>query len=169
MEEMMIMMMKIKNPPNNIPIAPTWKLYENPFYISNQKPQEQDYSADHKEIHRLNLPISARKIATSFWDLTFIKPFTESELEMARAQISELKAELECERKLRKKMECLNKKIGREMFEERKGREALERVCEQLAKEISAQKSEIVRMKKEMDEERKMLRTAEVCLLDRSI
>ncbi|KAL8520558.1 hypothetical protein ACS0TY_011185 [Phlomoides rotata] len=161
MEEMMMVMMKIKTPPNTS-ASPTWKLYENPFYISHHKPQEQDYSVDHKQIHTLQLPVSARKIAASFWDLTFIRPFTESELEMARAQISELKAELECERKSRKKMEYLNKRIGRELCEERKGREALERVCEQLAKEISADKAEIARMKKEMDEERKMLRTAEV-------
>lgn len=81
---------------------------------------------------------------------------------MARAQINELKAELEYERKSRKKMESLNKRIGRELCEERKGREALEKVCEELAKEVSAEKAEIIRMKREMDQERKMLRMAEV-------
>ncbi|KAI3453310.1 hypothetical protein Pfo_009973 [Paulownia fortunei] len=188
MEEMMMVMMKIRShetspnthQPNNlnIPITtstcPTWKLYENPFYISHQKPQQnhhhqqqqlqnqQQDSSDQKQIHRLHLPISARKIAASFWDLTFIKPFMESELEMARAQITELKAELECQCKARKKMESLNKRLARELSEERKGREALERVCEELAKEISSDKAEISRMKKEMEEERKMLRTAEV-------
>ncbi|KAL7149787.1 hypothetical protein ABFS83_05G064000 [Erythranthe nasuta] len=79
-----------------------------------------------------------------------------------RSRVNQLKAELECERKARKKLELLNKKLAREISEERKGREAIERVCEELAKEISAHKAEFFRMKKEMEEERKMLRTAEV-------
>lgn len=86
----------------------------------------------------------------------------ESELESARAQITELKAELECERKARKKMESLNKRLAREAAEERRGREAVERLCEELAKEISSDKAEMSRMKREIDDERKMLRTAEV-------
>ncbi|KAL0296419.1 UNVERIFIED_CONTAM: protein BRANCHLESS TRICHOME [Sesamum radiatum] len=165
------------NIPSTTSTSPTWKLYENPFYTSHhklqqnhhhhQKQQQQQQQQDstdptQRQIHRLNLPISARKIAASFWDLTFIKPFMESELEMARAQIAELKAELECERKARKKMESLNKRLARELSEERKGREALERVCEELAKEISCHKAEFSRMKREIEEERKMLRTAEV-------
>ncbi|KAH6831437.1 hypothetical protein C2S53_019199 [Perilla frutescens var. hirtella] len=182
MEEMMMVMMKIRSQetspnkivvdhqPNhnlNIPIitstiSPTWKLYENPFYITHQQQQQQDSTTDLKQIHKLHLPISARKIAASFWDLTFIKPFMESELESARAQITELKADLERERKSHKKMESLNKRLARELSEERRGREALERVCEELAKEISSDKSEISRMKREMDDERKMMRTAEV-------
>ncbi|KAL7111082.1 hypothetical protein ACP275_05G065300 [Erythranthe tilingii] len=87
----------------------------------------------------------------------------ESDMDPTRgSRVSQLKAELECERKARKKMELLNKKLAREISEERKGREAIERVCEELAKEISAHKAEFFRMKKEMEEERKMLRTAEV-------
>ncbi|KAF7150192.1 hypothetical protein RHSIM_Rhsim02G0253000 [Rhododendron simsii] len=91
-----------------------------------------------------------------------VRPVMESELETAKAQITELKAEVEYERKARKKMESVNKKLNRELSEERKGREALERVCGELAREISAAKAEINRMKKEMEEERKMLRMAEV-------
>lgn len=86
----------------------------------------------------------------------------ESEHEVSRGQIVRLKAELECERKARKKMESLNKKLARELCEERKGREALERVCQDLAKEVSFDKAEFDRMKKEMEEERKMLRVSEV-------
>ncbi|XP_075517906.1 protein BRANCHLESS TRICHOME-like [Primulina tabacum] len=182
MEEMMMVMMKIRshetpstsvhqhNNHTDFPIktsssSPTWKLYENPFYISqqNQTLQHQEHiSTDKKQIHRLHLPISSRKIAASFWDLTFIKPFMESELEMAKAQINELKGELECERKELKKMESLNKRLAKELSEERKGRESLERVCGELAKEISSDKGEIVRLKKGIEEERKMLRLAEV-------
>ncbi|KAF3618035.1 hypothetical protein FXO37_34388 [Capsicum annuum] len=155
-------------------ICPTWKLYENPFYNSQNQQhnpptlqEETSHAAlrihhNNKQIHRLNLPISARKIAASFWDLTFIRPFMDSELEMARAQVAELKAKVEHERKARKKLESMNKKIARELSEEKKGREALERVCEELANHVSSDKAEINRLRKEMEEERKMLRVAEV-------
>ncbi|XP_038993380.1 protein BRANCHLESS TRICHOME-like [Hibiscus syriacus] len=86
----------------------------------------------------------------------------DSDLDIARAHIIELKAELEYERKARKKAEAINKKLVKEVDEERRGREALERVCEELASEISLDKAAIVRMKKEVEEERKMLRMAEV-------
>ncbi|KAI7979062.1 hypothetical protein LOK49_Contig533G00002 [Camellia lanceoleosa] len=36
-----------------------------------------------------------RKIAASLWDLTFIRPVMESELDIVRAQIIELKADLD--------------------------------------------------------------------------
>lgn len=142
----------------NIPMittttSPTWKLYENPFYIfHHQNHQQSTITTDHKQIHRLHLPISSRKLAASFFDLTFIKPLMESEL-------AQIKAELESERKARKKMESLNKRLAREVAEERREREALERACQELA---TAHRDEMAKMKREMDEERKMLRTAEV-------
>ncbi|XP_042005736.1 protein BRANCHLESS TRICHOME-like [Salvia splendens] len=120
------------------PISPTWKLYENPFYTFHQ----QDHI--HNQIHKLHLPISSRKLAASFFDLAFIKP-DDSELERAR-----------------KKMESLNRRLEREVAEERRGREALERACHDLADQVSAHKAEIARLKREMEEERRMLRTAEV-------
>ncbi|KAK2981933.1 hypothetical protein RJ640_019153 [Escallonia rubra] len=186
MEEMMMVMMVIRStenlrnesifdPPISTSTCPTWKLYENPFYYPPQQPPPHIAEAEaeanqdckdsitaQKQIHRLHLPASARKIAASFWDLTFIKPFMESELDIARAKIVELKAELEQERSARKKIESRNKRLAKEISEEKKGREALERVCEELAKEISSDKTELNRMKKEMEEERKMLRVAEV-------
>lgn len=169
----------ISNDPLTIStVCPTWKLYENPFYTNNRTaPQypsqnqihqahhsEGNKSCDHKgnQIHRLQLPISTRKIAASFWDLTFIRPFMESEIELARAKILELKEELEQERKARKRAESMNKKLVRELLEARKGGESLEWLCEELAREISSGKAEMDRMNKDMDEERKMLRMAEV-------
>lgn len=86
----------------------------------------------------------------------------ESELDVARARIIELKADLENERKARKKLEVTNKRLVKELFEERRRREAVERVCEQLAKEIASDKAEINQVKLEMQEERKMLHIAEV-------
>ncbi|KAE8710773.1 Lung seven transmembrane receptor family protein [Hibiscus syriacus] len=172
MEEVMIMMIRGSgNQSNaafpqeqefiNTAICPCWKLYENPFYCSPVHHRQQPCPRN-KRLHRLGLPLSARKIAASFWDLTFFKPVMDSDLDIARAHIIELKAELEYERKARKKAEAINKKLVKEVDEERRGREALERVCEELASEISLDKAAIVRMKKEVEEERKMLRMAEV-------
>lgn len=86
----------------------------------------------------------------------------ESELDMSRAQIMELKTELEYERKARKKLESINKRLVKEAAEERRGREAMEKMCEELAKEISFDKAEISTMKREIEEERKMMRMSEV-------
>ncbi|KAJ6943779.1 protein BRANCHLESS TRICHOME-like [Populus alba x Populus x berolinensis] len=86
----------------------------------------------------------------------------DTELDFARAQILELIAELECERKARKKLETMRKRLAKELAEERRGREALERVCEELAREISSDRDEIDHMKREMGEEREMIRMAAV-------
>ncbi|KAF3434181.1 hypothetical protein FNV43_RR25284 [Rhamnella rubrinervis] len=152
----------------------SWKLYENPFYNSHQHHHHQSYqqlqqcqisnssSSNNKNLHCLHLPLSARKLAASFWDLTFFRPIMESELDLARAQIMELRTELEYERKARKKLESINKRMAKELADERRGREAVERVCAQLAKEISSDKAEISKMKRDMEEERKMMRMSEV-------
>ncbi|KAK8559485.1 hypothetical protein V6N13_026907 [Hibiscus sabdariffa] len=151
MEEVMLMMMMIRSSGNHsngaFPTAtcPRWKLYDNPFYYPHYNQQQ--------HLHQ---------VAASFWDLTFFKPVMDSDLDFARAHIIELKAEMEYERKARKKAESMNKKLAKQVVEERRGREALERACEELARETSLYKAAIVGMKKEIEEERKMLRMAEV-------
>ncbi|KAL1568797.1 protein BRANCHLESS TRICHOME-like [Salvia divinorum] len=144
---MMTMVMEVEPPPPKtfppIPISPTWKLYENPFYIFHQQ-QYPTTATDHSQIHTLHLPISSRKIAASFSDLTFIKPPMDSE------------------RNARKNMESLNRRLARKLAGERRAREALQRACHDLSAQLSAHKAEISKMKTDMDEERKMLRTAEV-------
>ncbi|KAL5726759.1 hypothetical protein ACHQM5_000023 [Ranunculus cassubicifolius] len=86
----------------------------------------------------------------------------DSELDMARTKIHELRAELELERKARKKVESLNKKLCKQILEERKKRETVEDVCEKLANEIASEKLVLDRVKKDIVEERKMLKMAEV-------
>ncbi|KAF5188962.1 Branchless trichome [Thalictrum thalictroides] len=86
----------------------------------------------------------------------------DSELDMARAKIHELKAQLEFERKTRKKLETFNKKLCKQLSEERKRKQAVEDVCQKLAREIASEKGEMDRIKKDIVEERKMLRVAEV-------
>ncbi|OVA04728.1 hypothetical protein BVC80_1719g59 [Macleaya cordata] len=170
MEEEMMMLMMIRDlnliisKQHQQPITTTctsWKLYENPFYYPQQNYLHYQNHLQHHH-HHLHLPVSARKIASSLWDLTFFRSIMGSQLEIAKTQITELKSELEFERKLRKKVESLNKKLVKEISEQRKEREAMERLCEELAEEIASDKAVIDRMKREIEEERKMLRMAEV-------
>ncbi|OWM85172.1 hypothetical protein CDL15_Pgr027959 [Punica granatum] len=156
-------------PPHDQFIASSnWKLYQNPFY--NKQPPYHHRGNNTKFPRRPHLPLSssARKIAASFWDLAFFRPTSLMEQAVgkgdddAAAQVEELRAELERERWAHRKLEYLNKKLAKELAEERQGREAVERVCEELAKEISCDRESIDRMKKEIEEERKMLRMAEV-------
>ncbi|CAL1373707.1 unnamed protein product [Linum trigynum] len=140
-----------------IPTSPTWKLYRNPYFISNSYHSSSSHH-HHKSPHLQRSHSASSRgtgAATAFWDLTFFK-MEENQTVM------ELKAELDYERKLRKKAESLNKRLAREAAEERSGKEALERVCENLARKVSADAAEMDRMRREMEEERKMLRVAEV-------
>ncbi|KAE8655790.1 Lung seven transmembrane receptor family protein [Hibiscus syriacus] len=98
--------------------------YENPFYYSNHHNQQQQRTST-KHLHHQ------------------VKPVMDSELGIAGSQIIDLKAEVDYERKARKKVKSLNKKLGKEVAEERRGKEALEIVCEKLAVEITFKKSEI--------------------------
>jgi len=82
-----------------------------------------------------------------------------SELDQARAQIAQLKEELDFERKLRRKAESLNKMMARELVDQRRERE---KMCDDLSKEITQLKAELEKTKKEMESERKMLKMAEV-------
>ena len=135
----------------------SWKVYHNPIYISSNysynplklkhKQLQRKYSASAKYIHDLH---SDLKMNVGF----------DHQLNLAKTQISELKLELEMERKLRKKMETLNKNLSKELVNQ--GEKEKKCVCEDLNKEISRLKEEMEKMKKEMEEERKMLRMAEV-------
>ncbi|KAL8170717.1 hypothetical protein V2J09_022521 [Rumex salicifolius] len=99
-------------------------------------------------------------MAAAFDDTT--TKSAKTELESARAQIIELKAELELERKLRKKVESIAKRMEKNLIEERRSREAADRLCHELENRVSHQRMEIERIEREMDEERRMLRIAEV-------
>lgn len=127
-------------------VCNTWKRYDNPYYCSSQSQQ-------HQHQHQRKAFI---------WDLNFIKVFMESELGKARAEIKELKAELDYERKARRRAELINKRLAKDVEEERMGREVEEMQNKQLLKEISFEKSEMVRMKRDLEEERQMHRLAEV-------
>ncbi|KAJ3695558.1 hypothetical protein LUZ60_000935 [Juncus effusus] len=105
------------------------------------------------------------------------------EHEKIRNIIESMKDEIGRERKNRNRLEILNSKLVNELTEakltakrcsqdyekERKARELMEEVCDELAKEIAddkseaeALKSELIRTREEIEEERKMLQMAEV-------
>lgn len=105
------------------------------------------------------------------------------EHEKIRAFIDDMKAELNRERKNRQRIEILNSKLVNELTDaklsakrymqdcekERKARELIEEVCDELAKEIGednaeveALKRESMKLRDEVEEERRMLQMAEV-------
>ncbi|XP_048429272.1 uncharacterized protein LOC103951353 [Pyrus x bretschneideri] len=105
------------------------------------------------------------------------------EHEKVRAFIDDIKSELNQERKSRQRTEILNSKLVNELADvklsakrymqdyekERKARELIEEVCDELAKEIGEDKAEVealkresMKLREEVDEERKMLQMAEV-------
>lgn len=87
--------------------------------------------------------------------------FIQSELDLARAQIEKLKAEIEFERRMRKKAESTKKKLEKEVVEEKKKRQALARLCQELSEEVESEKVAMDRMKRDMEEERKMMKIVE--------
>lgn len=105
------------------------------------------------------------------------------EHEKIRVFIDDLKTDLNRERKNRQRIEILNSKLVNELADaklsakrfmqdyekERKARELIEEVCDELAKEIGEDKAEVealkresMKLREEVEEERKMLQMAEV-------
>ncbi|KAL6954673.1 hypothetical protein U1Q18_024071 [Sarracenia purpurea var. burkii] len=105
------------------------------------------------------------------------------EHEKIRAIIDDVKSDLNRERKNRQRLEILNSKLVNDLADaklsakryiqdyekERKARELIEEVCDELAKEIGEDKAEVealkresMKLREEVEEERKMLQMAEV-------
>ncbi|KAL3636769.1 hypothetical protein CASFOL_019068 [Castilleja foliolosa] len=105
------------------------------------------------------------------------------EHEKVRAIIDDMKSDLNREKKSRQRLEMVNSKLVNDLADaklsakrymqeyekERKARELIEEVCDELAKEISEDKAEVealtresMRLREEVEEERKMLQMAEV-------
>ncbi|XP_047969182.1 uncharacterized protein LOC125212925 isoform X2 [Salvia hispanica] len=105
------------------------------------------------------------------------------EHEKVRAIIDDMKADVTREKKNRQRLEIVNSKLVNELADaklsakrylheyekERKARVLIEEVCDELAKEIGEDKAEVealkresMKLREEVDEERKMLQMAEV-------
>ncbi|KAB1222471.1 hypothetical protein CJ030_MR2G027661 [Morella rubra] len=104
------------------------------------------------------------------------------EQEAVEAAIESVAGELEVERKLRRRLESLNKKLGRELAEtkaslvksmkelesEKRAREIVEQVCDELARDVDGDtaqmeemKRETAKIRKEAEEERGMMQFAD--------
>ncbi|KAJ3689914.1 hypothetical protein LUZ61_019078 [Rhynchospora tenuis] len=126
---MMASMMHLANPDLG-PDFTSFKLYDNPHY--NDNPQQNQTLFCDQFISHQKQPHSS---------LAMENKETQSEIEC-------LKAELEYERKMRRKVESLNQVLVMELAEERKAREEAEQRYKLLEGEV--------------EEERRMLRIAEL-------
>ncbi|XP_024928818.3 uncharacterized protein At5g41620 isoform X1 [Ziziphus jujuba] len=136
----------------------------------NQLIQEQ--RSDQSEINYLMKCFAEEKAA-----------WKSKEQEVIEAAIESVAGELEVERKLRRRSESLNKKLGKELAEtkssllktvkelesEKRAREVLEQVCDELARNIDEEKAEAELLKREsvkvfdeVEKEREMMQLADV-------
>lgn len=111
------------------------------------------------------------------------------EREVVGAAIESIAGELEVERKLRRRFESLNKKLGKELAEtkhsllkavkdldtEKRARVVIEQVCDELARDINDDKSEVEELKREsaialeeVEKEREMMQVADVLREERA-
>ncbi|KAF8088859.1 hypothetical protein N665_0528s0017 [Sinapis alba] len=149
-------------------------------------------SALHSELERARLQVNEviREHKPENNDVSYlIKRFAEDkaawkshEQEVVEAAIESVAGELEVERKLRRRFESLNKKLGKELSDtksalmkavkeienEKRARVMVEKVCDELARDISEDKAEVeelkresFKVKEEVEKEREMLQLAD--------
>ncbi|CAL9026353.1 unnamed protein product [Prunus brigantina] len=142
----------------------------------NQLIQEQ--RADQNEMNYLMKCFAEEKAA-----------WKSKEHKVVEAAIEAVAGELEVERKLRRRSESLNKKLGKELAEtkaslvkavkelesEKRTREIMEQVCDELARDIDEDKSEAEEVKREsskvredVEKEREMMQFADVLREERA-
>lgn len=131
----------------------------------------QDQRTDQNEINYLLKCFAEEKAA-----------WKNKEQHAVEAAIESIANELEVERKLRRRFESLNKKLGKELSDtkasfmkavkelesEKRAREVMEQVCDELARDIGEDRAEAEVMKREsakvqeeIDQEREMLQLAD--------
>ncbi|KAK9290091.1 hypothetical protein L1049_008255 [Liquidambar formosana] len=142
----------------------------------NQLVQEQ--RSDQNEINYLMKCFAEEKAA-----------WKSKEQEVIEAAIESIAGELEVERKLRRRFESLNKKLGRELAEmkasllkavkdlesEKRAREIMDQVCDNLARDVGEDKvaveelkRESAKVREEVEKEREMLQLADVLREERA-
>ncbi|KAK6231886.1 hypothetical protein QUC31_010885 [Theobroma cacao] len=150
-------------------------------------------SALHAELERARLQVNQliQEQRSDQHDINYLmKCFAEEkaawkskEQKAVKAAIESIAGELEVERKLRKRFEGLNKKLGKELAEtktsllksvkelesEKRTRVVIEQVCDELARDISEDKAEKEELKREsakvreeVEKEREMMQLADV-------
>ncbi|OMO82425.1 hypothetical protein CCACVL1_11956 [Corchorus capsularis] len=150
-------------------------------------------SALHAELERARLQVNKliHEHRSDQHDINYLmKCFAEEkaawknkEKKVVEAAIESIAGELEVERKLRRRFESLNKKLGQELAEtktsllksvkelesEKKARVVIEQVCDELARDISEDqvekeelKRESAKVREEVEKEREMMQLADV-------
>ncbi|XP_039121419.1 protein BRANCHLESS TRICHOME-like [Dioscorea cayenensis subsp. rotundata] len=122
------------------PPLPSWKLYDNPHYSHSYSPSTNPHESP---THPSITPMACGEDSPPHL------------LQLAHARIEELQVELEFERRMRKRVESLNGALARDLAEERKAREEAECLRAKLQQEVN-------KKVEELEEERRMLRVAEV-------
>ncbi|KAG2539327.1 protein BRANCHLESS TRICHOME-like [Panicum virgatum] len=143
---------------------PPWKLYHNPHYSprgiihlsSSPRPPRQ---AENLDSPMIVVPEDGGEEAAEI-DQGY--GAMSSELELCVARIRGLRAELELERRMRRKAEALSEALAAELAEERRRGEAAEAECRALREEAGAAREEAERVLEGVEEERRMLRVAEL-------
>lgn len=77
-------------------------------------------------------------------------------------EVRELRVELEVERRMRRKAEAVSEVLAVELEEERRRRGAAEAECRRMRGEVGEMRAEVERALEEVDDERRMLRVAEL-------
>ncbi|KAK8506965.1 hypothetical protein V6N11_000342 [Hibiscus sabdariffa] len=150
-------------------------------------------SALHAELERARLQVNQliQEQRSDQLDINYLmKCFAQEkaawknkEQKVVEAAIESIAGELEVERKLRRRFESLNKKLGKELAEtktsllksvkelenEKRTREVIEQVCDELARDISEDKAEMeelrresVKVHEEVEKEREITQLADV-------
>ncbi|KAL4309991.1 hypothetical protein GQ457_01G015150 [Hibiscus cannabinus] len=150
-------------------------------------------SALHAELERARLQVNQliQEQRSDQLDINYLmKCFAQEkaawknkEQKVVEAAIESIAGELEVERKLRRRFESLNKKLGKELAEtktsllksvkelenEKRTREVIEQVCDELARDISEDKAEMEELRREsakvheeVEKEREITQLADV-------
>ncbi|XP_058739015.1 uncharacterized protein LOC131610937 [Vicia villosa] len=144
--------------------------------LVNQHIQEQ--RSDQNEINYLMKCFAEEKAA-----------WKSKEREVVEAAIESVAGELDVERKLRRRLESLNKKLGRELAEtkasllkavkeletEKRAREIIEKVCDELARDVDEDKSKIEKQRRvstkdcrEVEREKEMMQLTDMLREERA-
>ncbi|CAN6311877.1 unnamed protein product [Urochloa humidicola] len=145
---------------------PPWKLYHNPHYSPRVIIHLPSFSRSPCQTKNPDSPMIVVPDADSGGGEAELDQESygamSSELELCVARIGELRAELELERRMRRKAEALGEALAAELAEERRRAEAAEAERQALREEAAASSAAAARAVEELEEERRMLRVAEL-------
>lgn len=151
--------------------SPPWKLYHNPHYAPHDTPHLSSCCSPSSCQARNRKDPEPPMIIAPDGDEEEVEELDQggygygamsSELELYVARIRDLRAELEFERRMRRKAEALSEALAAELADERRRGEAAEAQCRALREEAGAARAEAERALEGLEEERRMLRVAEL-------